>query len=154
MSKKKAKKIGRKQASPAAVSAGMRRYWAKKKAGGGVAVTAAVESPKVGVGLSAEQITDIIGACAAKGVLSFQYGDLQLLFKKPLDEPTTGDSRTRSFRDTLDPVEGASRLAPGQALQEVSDTVAEELDHLKITDPAAYEAFIQSEDADDGDDGC
>lgn len=34
---------------------------------------------------------------------------------------------------------------------ERDDIISDELEHLKITDPSAYEEFVQSEDVDDGD---
>jgi len=151
MTKKKAKKVPTKPSVSAAVSKGMKSYWARKRVAEVLAVKEPVKTVSAVIGLDAEGIKRIIECCAAKGVLSFQYGDLQLVFNKSLDEPRTEVSQRTGRGDTLSNLEGASRVEDRQHLQETSDMVTEELEHLKVTDPAAYEEFIQSEDADDGD---
>ncbi len=154
MTKKKTKKAPAKPKLSKAVSKGMRDYWARKRLAEKEAVTQSSKTVRASTGLSGAEINSVIATCAEKGVLSFQYGDLQLMFKKSLDEPKTERVQRATGRDnTLSDLEGASRVEERQQLQEASDVVTEELEHLKITDPAAYEEFIQSEDADDGDGG-
>lgn len=143
---RKTPKTGKKSYANQRRSAAMKARWAARRLSTKPAVTAASEKANVAGHLSTGEIHDIIEACHAKGVLSFQYGPLQLLFKKTIDEPKTGNVQQTAG----DTIEGASRLPRGERLQEASDLATEELEHLKITDPAAYEEFIQSEDAEDG----
>ncbi len=129
-------------------SEALKERWAKKRELAKVAVTEQVPTPYTDGRLSLSDIHSVIDRCAAKGVLSFHYGQLQLIFKKSIDEPTVRD--TRGNGSALQRVGGAGRVLEHQDLQENADLSAENLEHLKITDPAAYEAFIQSGDADDG----
>lgn len=148
-SKKKAKTVKKTDANVRR-SLAAKANWAAKRKKSQAAVTPVDRSTSdVGI-LSVAEIHGIIETCHAKGVLSFQYGSLQLLFKKTIDEPKTHYAGT-GRSSTLGELKGASSVAQIKRLQEESDTVSEELEHLKITDPAAYEEFIQSEDALDGD---
>lgn len=127
-------------------SEAMKAKWAKRRELGVVGVTHSVKTSSAPHTLTGDEINAIIDRCAAKGVLSFQYGQLQLLFKKSLDVPKTDHTRGTGG-DALDDVDGVSSATRQGALQGLSDLAAEELEHLKITDPAAYEDFIQSGEA-------
>ncbi len=94
--------------------------------------------------LSLTGVCAIISACNANGVLSFQFKGLQIAFKKTDSEPATTISKT----DTSVPTKRAASSRHAD-LQEQADVIANELEYLKITDPVAFENFIQSEDVDD-----
>lgn len=155
---KKAVKRPTKSEASKRTSEAMKVYWAKKREAlakqpkpAPVRVTAPVQTPKSSQHLSTEEVKALIEACGTHGVISFRYRDLQLLFKKSIDQPMTGPIGQRSGHNVLRPLEGASVAPQTSGLQEASDVAEEHLEHLKITDPAAYEEFIQSEDADGGD---
>lgn len=91
-------------------------------------------------------IQKLVELGAANGLSSFQYRGLQLTFKKRDDQTMTGASQAR---DTSERQERERRRH--QTLVEANEAVTDDLDHLKVTDPVAYEGFIQSEDVDEGD---
>lgn len=146
---KKTRKVAKKSWANVRRSDAMKARWAKRKEQAAAAVTAPGKTLSERKGLSGDEINAIIDRCAAKGVLSFQYGQLQLLFKKTIDEPKTGHTR-RAGGDSLEEIEEVAKAQRKGELQELSDLSSEELEHLKITDPAAYESFIQSGEAEDG----
>ncbi len=155
MTGKKRKKASSKSGYSAKMSQVMKESWARRR---GRKVTPVIKLPETlrsNSELTVADVNSIIDRCAHNGVLSFQYGDLQLLFKKTLDEPKTEVTKQRSVdSNELSNLIVASGVDPQQRLQEASDMISDELEHLKITDPAAYEEFIASEESiDDERDG-
>ena len=102
--------------------------------------------------LSLDMINGILSTCAAFKVLSFQYEGLSVTFNKTLDEPIRNvmQQDEESSGKRRGTVQNLNRPSRADQLEEFNDKVDLELEHLKITDPAAYEEFIQSEDATDG----
>jgi hypothetical protein len=93
--------------------------------------------------LELERICDIIDKCAERSVFSFQFADLRITFKEHQNQ---SESLAKPGVAAPGAVERAERSA---SLQETDDLYSHELEFLKITDPVAYENYIQSEDVAD-----
>jgi hypothetical protein len=110
-----------------------------------------------GLGMTLEDVCQIIRVAAASNVNSLRIGGLQVSFKQSLDDSRISDPRVAppsTLNPALRTADTARKADRAGRIGEQADLVDDELEHLKVTDPAAYEAFIQSEDADDGgDDG-
>lgn len=149
MTKQKVKKVSKKSQANQARSKAMKALWNKKAAKVFDPVTEPKETVTHVLGLSAQDVKEIISSCHQNQIMSFQYGDLRLRFKKTLDEQNTERPRQReaAASNALKVIKSTSEISNRMELEAASDAAIEELEHLKITDPAAYEAFISSEDA-------
>lgn len=146
--KKKASKVTKKAKLSEARSKAMKAIWAKRAAKVFPPVTEIKEKLDIAQGLSPQDVKDIIQLCNRTEIISFQYGGLRLLFKKHHVQLTERPSGQRGDGlNELKVVKPVSGVANKQQLQEANDAVIDELEHLKITNPAEYEDFIMSEDA-------
>lgn len=151
--KKKVKKVTKKAKTKAELSAArsraMKAIWAKRASKVFPPVTETPEKVITVEGLSAADVKDIIRLCASSEIKSFQYGGLRLLFDKHQVRITERPSRQRGSDglNELKVIKPVSGVTNKQELQEASDAAMDELEHLKLTNPAEYEEFIMSEDA-------
>jgi hypothetical protein len=85
---------------------------------------------KDSIELTATDICDIIRLCGEKNVLSFSYRDLSVNF----NTDTHVVEKTNIVH--VDPADEKK-----QSLQRRHDSIEEDLDYMKITDPVAFEAL-------------
>lgn len=91
---------------------------------------------------NSKAIERIVAACAKAGVSKFSYGKLQIDFgPQPITEVTQG------FVNLPAPSDQSEASARAQKLEE-EDLLEEQLNHLLITDPVAYEKAILERDSD------
>lgn len=125
---------------------------AQKEIKAGLSVAQRKKAPSVSGQLTVGQTVRLLEVGAACRVKVLRFRDLCVTFgeEQPKAEaglPAPSHSPQPKVRspEELERVERSGRVA------ERDDLVSDELEHLKITDPAAYETFVQSEDAEDGD---
>jgi hypothetical protein len=94
--------------------------------------------------LELEKICAIIDKCAERDVFSFKYHDLSINFKEHQNRSDMAS------KPGVTPSEASEKQARRAAsLEEADEVYSHELEFLKITDPVAYEHYIQSEDVAD-----
>lgn len=88
--------------------------------------------------VNADDICRIIKACADSNIREIKVGDLFLAFGK-VDQP----SHTPLLTETKS--EQSNQIAEEARHQEMGARLEEDLDHLKLTDPLAYEQYVSGD---------
>ncbi len=97
--------------------------------------------------VSAKELCDLIKTCAKNGVNTFHIGNIKLEFGQgnqptpntPIPEPTIALDETQ-----------AVKISAEAERQMSFDRLQQEVDELKLSDPLAYEKFIEGEIGDVG----
>ncbi len=96
--------------------------------------------------VSAKELCDLIKTCAKNGVNTFHIGNIKLEFGK-VDQPI--QSPIILTQTSVDETQ-AVKISAEAERQMSFDRLQQEVDELKLSDPLAYEKFIEGEIGDVG----